>query len=135
MPGDSSWGSRLFAKPFRPHPLDTWATEAEAEAVQTFSSISSFHVEQKVDEKPEDDGERESENGEEPEETKEGDGPESAGRETKWIPKVSKKSTVDQLREALEQLGLNTKGKKETLLRCVVSKQSNHPAPVGWLTF
>ncbi|ADV22457.1 conserved hypothetical protein [Cryptococcus gattii WM276] len=115
MPGDSSWGSALFAKPFRPHPLDTWATEAEA--VQTFSSTVPSHVEQKVDEEPEDDGERESEDGEEPEGTKEEDGPECAGRETKWIPKVSKKSTVDQLREALEQLGLNTKGKKETLLR------------------
>lgn len=84
-----------------------------------------------MSEEPEDDGGRESENDEEPEETKEGDGPESAGRETKWIPKVSKKSTVDQLREALEQLGLNTKGKKETLLRCVVSKQGNYPAPLG----
>lgn len=88
-----------------------------------------------MDEEPEDDGERESENSEEPEGTKEEDGPECAGRETKWIPKVSKKSTVDQLREALEQLGLNTKGKKETLLRCVVSKQGNHPAPLGALTF
>ncbi|WWD20246.1 hypothetical protein CI109_104722 [Kwoniella shandongensis] len=32
-------------------------------------------------------------------------------------PKVSKKQTVDQLREGLAQLGLETKGKKETLWR------------------
>jgi len=31
--------------------------------------------------------------------------------------KPSKKATVDELREGLEQLGLDSKGKKETLLR------------------
>lgn len=73
-----------------------------------------------MDEEPEGiDDERESENGEESQVTKVDDGPETAEGDNKWIPKVSKKSTVDQLREALEQMGLNTKGKKETLLRCV----------------
>ncbi|WVR08125.1 hypothetical protein IAU60_005171 [Kwoniella sp. DSM 27419] len=36
-------------------------------------------------------------------------------------PKVSKKQTVDQLRDGLAQLGLDTKGKKETLWRRLVS--------------
>lgn len=31
--------------------------------------------------------------------------------------KPSKKATVDELREGLEQLGLDSKGKKETLFR------------------
>lgn len=35
------------------------------------------------------------------------------------IGKPSKKSTVDELRSGLEQLGLDTKGKKETLFRLV----------------
>ncbi|OXG17387.1 hypothetical protein C366_03476 [Cryptococcus neoformans Tu401-1] len=116
MPGDSSWAPPLFARPFRPHPLDTWATESEA--TQTSSPITPSHIQRKADEEHEGiDDERESENGEEPQVTKAEDGPETAEGDNKWIPKVSKKSTVDQLREALEQMGLNTKGKKETLLR------------------
>lgn len=119
MPGDSSWAPPLFARPFRPHPLDTWATESEA--TQTSSPIIPSHIQRKADEEHEGiDDERESENGEEPQVTKAEDAPETAEGDNKWIPKVSKKSTVDQLREALEQMGLNTKGKKETLLRCVV---------------
>lgn len=35
--------------------------------------------------------------------------------------KPSKKATVDELREGLEQLGLDSKGKKETLFRYVYS--------------
>ncbi|OXH32217.1 hypothetical protein J008_03343 [Cryptococcus neoformans] len=116
MPGDSSWAPPLFARPFRPHPLDTWATESEA--TQTSSPIIPSHIQRKADEEHEGiDDERESENGEEPQVTKAEDAPETAEGDNKWIPKVSKKSTVDQLREALEQMGLNTKGKKETLLR------------------
>lgn len=119
MPGDSSWAPPLFARPFRPHPLDTWATESEA--TQTSSPIIPSHIQRKADEEHEGiDDERESENGEEPQVTKAEDAPETAEGDNKWIPKVNKKSTVDQLREALEQMGLNTKGKKETLLRCVV---------------
>ncbi|AGV14410.1 hypothetical protein, variant [Cryptococcus neoformans var. grubii H99] len=116
MPGDSSWAPPLFARPFRPHPLDTWATESEA--TQTSSPIIPSHIQRKADEEHEGiDDERESENGEEPQVTKAEDAPETAEGDNKWIPKVNKKSTVDQLREALEQMGLNTKGKKETLLR------------------
>lgn len=130
MPGDSSWALPIFARPFRPHPLDTWATEEEA--TQTSSPIAPSHLERKVDEEPEDDDDDcESENHEELQEAKADDGPESVEWKSKWIPKVSKKSTVDQLREALEQMGLNTKGKKETLIRCVVYLQGDYPALRG----
>jgi hypothetical protein len=36
------------------------------------------------------------------------------------MPKPSKKATVDELRGGLAKLGLDTKGKKETLWRWVV---------------
>ncbi|KAK8849620.1 hypothetical protein IAR55_004955 [Kwoniella newhampshirensis] len=41
----------------------------------------------------------------------------SSVKQTSPSPKVSKKQTVDQLRDGLAQLGLETKGKKETLWR------------------
>ena len=34
-------------------------------------------------------------------------------------PKPTKKSTMDELKTALEEFGLDTKGKKDTLFKCV----------------
>ncbi|ODO06906.1 hypothetical protein I350_04267 [Cryptococcus amylolentus CBS 6273] len=44
-----------------------------------------------------------------------GDSPEPV--DVPGLPKISKKNTVDELREALQKMGLSPKGKKETLYR------------------
>nr|ODN91141.1 hypothetical protein L203_01343 [Cryptococcus depauperatus CBS 7841] len=46
------------------------------------------------------------------------------------LPKVSRKQTMDQLRQALEQMNLNTKGKKETLYKRAV----NHIQAINAMT-